>query len=633
MDKALRDPLPLGTLGDIPSLLSGYISGELTPSKVVQAVHARIQNDPDHIWIYKLPLDVLRDYALELEARASDMAALPLYGVPFAIKDNIDLAGVPTTAACPAYSYTPERSAIVVQRLIDAGAIPIGKTNLDQFATGLNGTRSPYGACRNAFNPDYISGGSSSGSAVALAKGLVSFSLGTDTAGSGRVPAAFNNLIGYKPTRGWLSTRGVVPACHSLDCVSVFAFTAADAERILKVCASYDEEDIFSVKREGREAPEGGYHGSAFGFSPSFRFAIPRMEQLQFFGNREAERLFKEAVAKMRTLGGEAIEIDLDPFLETARLLYGGPWVAERYAAIQQFFDLHGDQVIAPVREIIAGAKVYSAIDAFRSQYHLRQLKRQADQVWSKADCLLMPTAGTIYTIEAMRQDPICLNNNLGYYTNFVNLLDYAAVATPAGFQNDGLPFGVTLLAPAHQDEPLLHLAGRLQRIYALPLGATKVALQDGVSFQGPAQAKQSNQQCDLIRVAVCGAHLSGLPLNTQLISRNARLIISTTTSSDYKLYALPGQPPKRPGLVRVERNGRGAAIKVEVWELPTREFGSFVAGIPAPLGIGTITLADGKAVQGFLCEHYAVADAEDISRFGGWRDYLQQFGKTESKP
>ena len=329
------------------------------------------------------------------------MAALPLYGVPFAIKDNIDLAGVPTTAACPAFAYMPQRSATVVQRLIDAGAIPIGKTNLDQFATGLNGTRSPYGACRNAFNPDYISGGSSSGSGVALAKGLVSFSLGTDTAGSGRVPAAFNNLIGYKPTRGWLSTRGVVPACRSLDCVSIFAFTATDAERILEVCAGYDEEDIFSVEREGRKAQNPG-----FGSRPSFRFAVPRKEQLQFFGNTEAERLFDESVAKTRDLGGEAIEIDLDPFLEAARLLYGGPWVAERYAAIQQFFDSHSDQIVAPVREIIAGAKAYSAADAFNGEYRLRLLKRQADQVWREADCLLAPTAGTIYTIEAMQEDP-----------------------------------------------------------------------------------------------------------------------------------------------------------------------------------------------------------------------------------
>ncbi len=421
-------------------------------------------------------------------------AELPLYGIPFAIKDNIDLAGVPTTAACPAFAYTPQRHAMVVQRLIDAGAIPIGKTNLDQFATGLNGTRSPYGACRNAFNPEYISGGSSSGSAVALAKGLVCFSLGTDTAGSGRVPAAFNNLIGYKPTKGWLSTRGVVPACRSLDCVSIFALTAADAERILEVTAGYDAEDIYS--RQG----DGYGKDSAAPCLPEqgFRFGVPRNQQLQFFGNHESERLFAEAVAKLQALGGEAVEIDFAPFLEAARLLYEGPWVAERYAAIQQFFDLHGDQMIAPVREIIGGAKRYSAADAYNGLYRLRALKRQTDRIWAEIDCLLTPTAGTIYTIEAMQQDPIRLNANLGYYTNFMNLLDYAAVAVPAGFQKDGLPFGITLVGPARQDQPLLHLAGRIQQAYGLPLGATGIPLQkEGSpekSFQGSSQALRPGQ-------------------------------------------------------------------------------------------------------------------------------------------
>lgn len=302
-------------LGSIASLIQRYASGELKPSQVVQAVHAQIQRDDDHVWIHKLPLESLLSYAHRIETKG--IQALPLYGVPFAIKDNIDLAGVPTTAGCPAFAYIPEYSATVVQSLIEAGAIPIGKTNLDQFATGLNGTRSPYGACRNAFNPDYISGGSSSGSAVALAKGLVSFSLGTDTAGSGRVPAAFNNLVGYKPTPGWLSTRGVVPACRSLDCVSIFAFTAADAARVLAVSAGYDAEDIYSRERKG--------HGSDFGLTQSFRFGVPRVEQHQFFGNCESERLFKENIACLQALGGEVVEIDFFPFIEVARLLYEGP--------------------------------------------------------------------------------------------------------------------------------------------------------------------------------------------------------------------------------------------------------------------------------------------------------------------
>ena len=604
-------------LGDIPSLLQRYVNGKLTPAGMVEAVHALIQDDPDNVWIHKLPLESLRQYARKVEEKG--MAALPLYGIPFAIKDNIDLAGVPTTAACPAFAYTPQRSATVVQRLIDAGAVPIGKANLDQFATGLNGTRSPYGVCRNAFNPEYIAGGSSSGSAVAVAKGWVCFSLGTDTAGSGRVPAAFNNLIGYKPTRGWLSTRGVVPACRSLDCVSIFAYTAADAGRVLEVAASYDDEDIYSRRRGNSNDP------ASQNLRQRFRFGIPRRQQLQFFGNSEGARLFEEAIAQLQALDGEVIEIDFSPFLEAAHLLYGGPWVAERYAAIQKFFDPHSDEVVSPVREIIAGAHRFSAADAYNGLYRLRTLKRQADRTWSEVDCLLTPTAGTIYRIEEMLADPVRLNTNLGYYTNYMNLLDYSAVAVPAGFQDDGLPFGVTLVAPAHQDVSLLHLAARLQQAYALSLGVTgiplrKDALSGMPSFQHPAQPEQPT----LVRVAVCGAHLSGLPLNPQLTSRNGRLVASTTTSPDYKLYALPGTPPLRPGLVRVDKNERGVAIEVEVWELPASEFGSFVAGIPAPLGIGTITLAGGESVQSFLCEGYAVADAKDISQFGGWRHYMQ---------
>lgn len=603
-------------LGDIASLRQCYASDELSPTQLVEAIHTEIQNDPDHAWISMLPLESLKDYARKVEA--AGMASLPLYGIPFAIKDNIDLAGLPTTAACPAFAYTPSRNATVVQRLIDAGAIPIGKTNLDQFATGLNGTRSPYGACRNAFDPAYIAGGSSSGSAVAVAKGQVCFSLGTDTAGSGRVPAAFNNLIGYKPTRGWLSTHGVVPACRSLDTVSIFAFTAVDVARILAISAGYDAADIYSEERKG--------HGFNFGTAFHFRFGIPRKQQLEFFDNRDSERLFSATITRMQAQGGEAVEIDFEPFLEAARLLYEGPWIAERYAAIQSFFELHGDQVIAPVREIIATAKQRSAVDAFNGFYQLRRIKQQADQIWANVDCLLTPTAGTIYPIQVMQQDPIRLNSNLGYYTNFMNLLDYAAVAVPAGFQSNGLPFGITLAAPTHQDEPLLHLAHRLQQAQSLPLGATSIALRQVTNFPTVSESGQ-------VRIAVCGAHLSGLPLNEQLTSRRGRLVTSTTTSPNYRLYALPGNPPQRPGLVRVNKNEQGVAIEVEVWELPVRELGSFVANIPAPLGIGTIILASGEALLGFVCEHYAVENTIDISQFGGWRNYLQQLNITIIKP
>jgi allophanate hydrolase len=628
---SMDELFPLGCPGDIETLLRRYAGGELTPGQVVERVHTLVSNDDSNAWIYVLPLEVLCQYAREVEARVADMAALPLYGIPFAIKDNIDLAGVPTTAACPAYAYTPRKTAAVVQRLIDAGAIPIGKTNLDQFATGLNGTRSPYGACHNALNPDYISGGSSSGSAVALAKGMVCFSLGTDTAGSGRVPAAFNNVIGYKPTRGLLSTRGVVAACRSLDCVSIFAFTATDARRILEVAVGYDEEDIYSRRREE--------HVVDFSVSGDghFRFGVPRRHQLQFFGSQDSARLFESAVAAMQALGGTVAEIDLAPFLETARLLYEGPRVAERYAAIEDFFELHSDQVISPVREIIDAARRYSAADAYKGAYELRRLKRKTDRIWTQVDCLLTPTAGTIYTIQAMQQDPVRLNSNLGYYTNFVNLLDYAAVAVPAGFQNDGLPFGITLVTQAHRDTLLLHLAERLQQTYALPLGATAMppitrVLPEKHLPGMSSSALGESRRPGWIKVAVCGAHMSGLPLNGELTGRGGRWVAATRTSSDYKLYALPGGPPHRPGLVHVEASEQGTAIDVEVWEMPESEFGSFVACIPVPLGIGTITLASGETVQGFLCERYAIAGAEDISPYGGWRCYLRREVQLETE-
>ncbi len=591
---------------DIATLRQRYQSGELTPLALVDDLLARLGSEDSHVvWISRLDADALRAYAKKLEGK--HIASLPLYGIPFAIKDNIDLVGLPTTAGCPEYAYTPEQHATVVARLIDAGAIPIGKTNLDQFATGLNGTRSPYGACRNAFNPDFISGGSSSGSAVAVALGLASFSLGTDTAGSGRVPAAFNHLVGHKPSCGALSTRGVVPACRSLDAVSIFALTAEDAERVLAVAAGFDAEDEYSRPL----AP----HGFDFGSAADFRFGVPMAKDLEFFGNAEAERLFGAAVERMRALGGTPVEVDLTPFLETARLLYGGPWVAERYLAIRDFFDAQADTVFPPVREIIAGGRAVSAADTFAHLYKLRAFKRVCDAVWNDIDVMLTPTAGTIYRIDEMQADPIRLNSNLGYYTNFMNLLDLAATAVPAGFQHDGLPFGVTLIAPPHQDGPLLHLASRMQQALGGKTGATAHPL--------PAAEALNLLASGQVRVAVVGAHLSGLPLNPQLIERKARLVATTQTAPKYRLYALPDG--KRPGLIKVESGG--AAIACEVWEMPAAAFGPFVAGIPAPLGIGTLERVDGSMVNGFICEGIAVAGAQDITQYGGWRAWLQLRG------
>ncbi len=382
------------------------------------------------------------------------MDDLPLYGIPFVIKDNIDLAGVPTSAGCAEYSYLPEQSSVAVQKLLDAGAIPLGKTNLDQFATGLVGTRSPYGACLNSFDAAYVSGGSSSGSAVAVATGLASFALGTDTAGSGRVPAAFNNIIGLKPSCGRVSTRGVVPACRSLDCVSIFSLTCEDARRVLSVIEGFDAADPYS-----RALSDVPFRGR--------RFGIPRREQLQFFGDREYSRLFDEAVERIVLVGGTATEIDFAPFLETGRLLYGGPWVAERYVAVQGFIERHAEAMHPVTREIIMAGKSPSAVDLFKAQHRLMSLRRATEELWNRVDVMMTPTSGTIYERASVDAAPIELNANLGYYTNFMNLLDLAGVAVPAGFREDGLPFGVTLVGPKGADHALLDLAAELHRAVA----------------------------------------------------------------------------------------------------------------------------------------------------------------------
>lgn len=446
-----------------------YLSGALKPADLVKQLDAEIGGeDTRHIWIRRLQLNEMLAYAQKLEGK--NPADLPLYGIPFAIKDNIDLAGIPTTAACPEYAYTPVKNATVVQKLIDAGAIPVGKTNLDQFATGLVGTRSPYGAVKNSFDPDYISGGSSAGSAVSVALGMASFSLGTDTAGSGRVPAAFNNLVGHKPTCGLLSTQGVVPACRTLDCVSIFALTAQDAATVLDSAQGFDEEDTYSRKAVSTELP--------LSLDVPFVFGVPRQDQLAFFGNTETPKLFQQAIKQLEAIGGKAVEIDFAPFLETARLLYEGPWVAERYAAIQDFFENKPDAIFPVTKKIIGGAIKFSAVDTYNSQYKLKALQRKADAVWNDIDLIVTPTAGTIYKIDEVNAEPVICNSNLGYYTNFMNLLDLSATAIPTGFQSNGLPFGITICAPAFNDAQLLTLATAMQGDPDKTLGATGISLQ-----------------------------------------------------------------------------------------------------------------------------------------------------------
>jgi allophanate hydrolase len=439
---------------EFDGLRRGYRESRFTPFEVVGEVARRIEKrGADSVWIALVPPEELARYAGQIETWKKEGRPMPLYGQPFAIKDNIDLAGCPTTAACPAFAYTPKTSATAVQRLIDAGAIPVGKTNLDQFATGLNGTRSPYGAPRCVFNENYISGGSSSGSAVAVAAGLVSFSLGTDTAGSGRVPAAFNNLVGLKPTKGRVSIRGVVPACKSLDCVSVFAHSAANACEILQVMEGPDPADPWT-----RAVPQ-----PPPAFPVDFRFGVPFESQLEFFGDAAAADLYTAALARLEKMGGIRVSCDFGPFLETARLLYHGPWVAERMAAVRTFYPKHANEMDPTVRKIIAGADNFSAVDAFEGLYRLQELRQKAAQAWQHIDLLALPTTGTIYTVEQMQAEPVALNTNLGYYTNFMNLLDLAGLALPAGFRANGLPFGITLAAPAFTDLALAELGGKWQ--------------------------------------------------------------------------------------------------------------------------------------------------------------------------
>jgi allophanate hydrolase len=524
------------------------------------------------VFIHLLPKERVLARARELEALPR---TLPLWGRPFAVKDNIDVAGLPTTAACPAFSYVAETTAPSVQRLLDAGAVLIGKTNLDQFATGLVGTRSPYGACRNAFDPAYISGGSSSGSALAVALDMASFSLGTDTAGSGRIPAAFNNLVGLKPTRGLISTRGVVPACRSLDCVSIFAKTCRDAAAVLEVAQGFDPMHPYS--RAGEPVSL---------CTASFRFGVPR--QLEFHGDRAYESLFAQALERLVSVGGQPVQIDFAPFLEVQALLYGA-WVSERTS---EGFPL--EAMLPITRKIVEAGGRYSASEVFKAQHRLAELTRECSGILSMVDVLAVPSAPTIYRIAEVEANPVELNSRLGRYTNFVNLLDLTAISVPAGFRPDGLPFGITLIGPAFSDMALAALGAR----YA---------------SEGDIAVPRTS-----IKIAVVGAHLTGMPLNHQLTSRGAKLARTARTAPLYRLYAIDRL---RPGLVR---QPPGARIEVEVWELPNGAFGSFVDGIAPPLSIGTVELEDGESVKGFLCEYYASSNLEDISRYGSWRSYVQ---------
>lgn len=536
-----------------------------------------------------------------------------LAGLTFAAKDNIHVAGLTTTAGCLAFAGVAQKNAAAVQKLLDAGASLLGKTSLDQFACGLNGTRSPWGAVPNAFNPAYVSGGSSSGSAYVVATGQVDFALGTDTAGSGRVPAGLNNIVGIKPSKGLISARGVVPAAQSVDCVSILARTVGMAARALAAAAGYDPQDPYS-----REIPM-----ATQPYPAQLRFGLP--STLEFHGDAMNEEAFALAVARLKDMGGTAVMINYEPLAAAATLLYESALVAERYTAIRTFFDEHEADVMEPVRSIIAKGRDYSAADLYEAQTQLRALGQQAAAMWKDIDVLLVPTAPTHYTIADMLRDPVALNRNLGAYTNFVNLLDYAAISVPSSIRPDGLPFGITLIGLAGSDWQLADLGQRYHYATGLTQGATGLPLGEPNSLPGlkPAQ---------VVKVALVGAHLSGMPLNAQLTERGASLVAATQTSPNYRFYALPGTVPPKPGLVRVAP-GEGASIALEVWAMPLQNYGSFVALIPSPLGIGTVELADGTSVQGFLCEAQALAGARDITHMGGWRNYIASLQKPPSNP
>ncbi len=587
----------------IAKLMAAYAGGKTVQSTIEETYERIVRHDDPALFIALRPKSDALALAQRLQEERRD--GMPLFGVPFVVKDNIDVAGLPTTAGCPAFSYLPEKSAFVVERLERAGAIVIGKTNLDQFATGLVGVRSPYGVPRNALRPDLIPGGSSSGSATAVGAGLVPFSLGTDTAGSGRAPAALNGIVGLKPSLGALSTSGVVPACRTLDTVSIFALDVEDAFAVYRAAFGYDESDAYS-----RNFPRPALSGVPAGL----RIGIPRAGQLEFFDDTEAKAAFAGDVASVEALGARVVEFDFEPFAEVARLLYEGPWVAERYAATKPLIEAHPEAFHPVTRTIIEGARKFDAVATFEAFYKLADRRRRTQRAWSDFDVMMVPTIPRPYTIAEVEADPVRLNSRLGTYTNFVNLLDLSAFATPSGVRGDGLPASVTLIGPAGADGLLAGFAATIQARSGAPMGATGMLAPAAptIAVQPPGGR---------IALAVAGAHLAGLPLNRELLELGAAFVRETETTKDYRLFALQTQPPK-PGMLRVA-DGAGTAIKVEVWTLDPSAFGVFVDKIPAPLGIGAVRLSDGASVKGFLVEAEAVKSAPDISAYGGWRAYF----------
>jgi allophanate hydrolase len=609
--------MPLESLSlTFESLRAAYRAGTCTPHDVIDEVLARIERDRDrihHVWLHVVGGAELHAAVDRATAREKAGHPSPLFGIPFAVKDNIDVAGVPTTVACPDLAYVPSTSAPVVQRLVEAGAIFVGKVNLDQLATGLVGARSPYGTPTNPFDARMIPGGSSSGSAVAVAVGHVSFSLGSDTAGSGRVPASFNNVVGLKPTRGALSTRGLVPACRSFDCVTVFALTVDDACGVAAVAKQWDELDPFS--RSDAQAID----FQARSARAKWRIGVPPREQLVFLDDAYARAMFHDAMERFREMGCTLVEVDLRPFLAAGLMLYGEGFVAERLVAGGDLLERKPEALVPVVRDILSDAKRISSREVFESSYRLRGLRQSVEGTWRAVDALLLPTTPTIYRVDEIAANPRVLNSNLGVYTTFGNLMDLAAIAVPSGIRADGLPSGVQLIGPRGSDATLAAAACAYHQTVGGTLGATGHPLP--AADTGPGRAPSAPAPLRH-QVVVVGAHLTGQPLNRQLVERGGALLRACSTAPRYRLYALPGTVPPKPGLVRVREGGY--AIEVEVWSLDTKSFGAFVGAIPRPLCVGSIELDDGTFAQGFLCESDVLADAIDISHHGGWRSYLR---------
>ncbi len=580
-----------------------YQNNNIQLSDLIEYV-AELNND-DHAWI---SIATAAQLQAQIDAlTGADIESLPLYGVPFAVKDNIDVAGFYTTAACKEAAYLATSDATAVAKLKAAGAIVVGKTNLDQFATGLVGVRSPYGAVKNSFNPEYISGGSSSGSSVVVANGLVPFSLGTDTAGSGRIPAGHNNIVGLKPTKGWFSTTGLIPACRTIDVISIFALTVDDAWQVAQVMQGYDASDNYS-RVHPQNVPSQFSKG---------KIAIPA--QLEFYGDAETEKAFELAIARVKQLGYAVEAIDFSIFNQLASALYNKAWVAERTSAVEKL--VSRDVTHPVIHQIISQADNFNAVDMMQAEYERAQLARQINLALADFDALMVPTAPTIYKIADVEADPLVKNSHMGAYTNFVNFADLSALALPNAIRADGLPSGVTFIAPAWMDQVLANFGQTWQQATALTLGTSEK------TYESTSQIKSQHA----VKLAVVGAHLTGMPLNFQLTTRGGTLVQKTKTAASYKLFALKNTTPPKPGL---QYHSKGQEIEVEVWEIPFANFGQIVAEVPAPLGIGNVQLADGSWVKGFICEGYALEDATDISHFGGWRDFIKskQISNTRFK-